>query len=60
MKKFVSEIFKYTRSEKSDAAENSHIEGCVNPNIQEKCNLTHKSSSVYYADKLLPQKKYAG
>ena len=33
-KKFVSEIFKYTRSGKQDAEEASHIEGCVNSNIQ--------------------------
>ena len=57
MKKFVSEIFKRTRSGKTDAEEDSHIEGCVNPNIQEKYNLTHKTSSVYYADMLLPLTK---
>ena len=53
MKNFVSEILKRTRSGKPDAEEASHIEGCVNPNIQEKYNLTHKTSSVDYADMLL-------
>ena len=37
--------------------EASHIEGCVNPNIQEKYNLTHKTSSVDYSDMLLPLTK---
>ena len=36
MKKFISEIFKHTGSGKPDAEEASHIEVCVNPNIQEK------------------------
>ena len=40
--------------------EASHIEGCVNPNIKEKYNLTHKTSSVYYGDMLPPLKIYAG
>ena len=57
MKKFVSETFKPTRSGKTDAEEPSHIEVCVNPNIQEKNNLTHKTSSVGYADMLLPLTK---
>ena len=34
MNKFVSEIFKFTRSVKPDTQEASHIEGRVNPNIQ--------------------------
>ena len=53
MNKSVSEIFKRTRSGKLDAEEFSHIEGCVKQNIQEKYNLTHKTSSLYYADMLL-------
>ena len=57
MKKFVSEISKRTRSDKPDAEEASHIEGCVNPNIQKKYNPAHKNSSVYYADILLPLTK---
>ena len=36
MKKFVSEIFKCTRSGKPGTEEASHIEGCVNPDIQWK------------------------
>ena len=56
MKKFVSEIFKRKKSGKLEAEEASHIEICVNPNIQEKYNLTHKTSSVYYSDMLLPLK----
>ena len=60
MKNFVSEILKSNRSGKLDAEEDSHIEGYVNPNIQEKYKLTHKTSSVYYVDMLLPLKKYAG
>ena len=43
MKKFLSEIFKHNRSGKPDTEEASHIEGCVNPNIQEKYNLTKKN-----------------
>ena len=54
MKKFVPEISKRTRSWKPDSEEASHIERCVNPTIQEKYNLTHKTSSVHYADILLP------
>ena len=57
MNKFVSKIFKHNRSGKPDAEEASHIEGCVNPNINEKYNLTHKTSSLYYADILLPLTK---
>ena len=57
MKKFVSEIFKRTRSGKPYEEEDSHLEGFVNPNIQEKYNLTHKTSSVYYAGMLLPLTK---
>ena len=53
MKKFVSEIFKLSRSGKSDAEEASHIEGCAKPNIQEKYNLIHKTSSVDYPDMLM-------
>ena len=60
MKNFVSGIFKLTRKGKLYVEEASHIEGYVNPNIQEKYNLTHKTSSVYYADILLPRKKYVG
>ena len=43
MNKSVSEIFKRTRSGKLDAEEASQIEVCVNPDIQEKYNLTHKT-----------------
>ena len=57
MKKFVSEVFKHTRSVKPDAEEASHIERCVKPSIQDKNNLTHKTSSVDYADMLLPLPK---
>ena len=54
MKKFVSEIFKRNRSGKPDTEGASHIEGYVNSNIQEKYNLTHKTSAVDYADMLMP------
>ena len=57
MNKSVSEIFNRTRSGKLDAEEFSHIEGCVKQNIQENYNLTHKTSSLYYADMLLPLTK---
>ena len=43
MKKFVSKILENNRSGKPDTEEASHIEGCVNPNIQEKYNLTKKN-----------------
>ena len=56
MKKFVGEIFKCTRLGKPDAEEDLQIEGSVNPNIQEKYNLTHKTSSLDYADMLLALK----
>ena len=36
IKKFASEIFKRTRSGKTDVKEAPHIEGSVNKNIQEK------------------------
>ena len=42
MKKFVSEIFKHTRTGKPDTEEASHISVCVEPKIQEKYNLTPK------------------
>ena len=57
MKKFVSEIFKCTILGKLDAEEASHIEVCVNPNIQEKYKLAPKNSPVDYADMLLPLTK---
>ena len=57
MKKFVSKIFKRTISWKSDAEDDSHIEGCVKPNIQEKYNIAHKTLSVDYDDMLLPLTK---
>ena len=53
MKKFVSEIFKRTRSGKPDAEEASHIEGCMNPKIQDKYDLIPKTSLVYCDDVLL-------
>ena len=52
MNKFASKIFKHNRSGKPYAEEDSHIEGYVNPNIKEKYNLTHKTSSVDYAGML--------
>ena len=36
IKKFASEVFKRTRSGKTDVKEAPHIEGSVNKNIQEK------------------------
>ena len=57
MNMFVSKIFKRTRSGKPYSGEASHIEGCMNPNIQEKYNLTHKTSSVDYSDMLPPLTK---
>ena len=57
MKKFVSKIFKNNRSGKPDAEVASQIEGCVKPNIQDKYNLTKKTSSLDYADMLLPLTK---
>ena len=57
MKKFVSEISKRTRPEKPDAEEDSHIEGCANPKIQDKYNPTPKNSPVDYADMFLPLTK---
>ena len=57
MQKFVSKLLKQNISGKPDAEEASHIEGYLNPNIQENYNLTHKNSSVDYADILLPLTK---
>ena len=57
IKTFVSKIFKRARSGKQDVGEASHIEGFLNPHIQEKYNLNKKNSSVYYADMLLPLTK---
>ena len=57
MKNFVSEIFKRTRAGKPDADEASHIEGCTNPNIQDKYKLTPKTSPVDYDEMLLPLTK---
>ena len=57
MNKFLSGIFKWTRSVKLDVEEYPHIEGFVKPNIQEKYTLTTKTSPLYYADVLLPLKK---
>ena len=56
MKKFISEIFKRTRSGKLDAEEASHIEGYLKPKMQEKYNLAPKNPPVYYAYMLLPLK----
>ena len=50
MRKFLSEIFKLNRSWKPDAEEASHIEGCMNPNIQDKYILTPKTTPVDFAD----------
>ena len=57
MKDFVSETFKRNRSGKTDTEEASHIEGCVNPKIQEEYNLATKNSPVDYDDMLLPLTK---
>ena len=57
MKKFVSEIFKSTRSEKPDAEEAAQIERCVKPNIKEVYKLTPTNSPVDYSDMLLPLTK---
>ena len=57
MKKFVNEIFKRTRSGKPGAEEASHIEGCMKANIQDKYNLTQKTSPVDYSDMLMPLTK---
>ena len=58
MNKFESGIFKCTQSGKIYVEEDPRIEGSVNPNIQDKYNLTTKTSPVDYADMLLPLKKY--
>ena len=58
IKKFVSEVFKRTRSGKTDVKEAPHIEGCVNKKIQDKYNLTPKTLPVDYADILLTIKIY--
>ena len=57
MKNLVSEIFKITRSGRQDVGEASHIEGCVNPKIQENYNLNPKTSPVDYSDMLMPLTK---
>ena len=57
MKNVLNEIFKRTRSGKPNMEEALHIEGCVNPKIQENYNLTPKTSPVNYADMLLILKK---
>ena len=56
----LSEIFKRTRPGKPDAEEASHIEVCMEPNIQEKYNLTPKNSPVDYANMLLPLNNMQG
>ena len=53
MKKFASGIFKDIRSGKLDVEEDPRIEQCLNPNIQEKYNLTSKTSPADYAYMLL-------
>ena len=53
MKKLSSEMLKSTRPGKPDSEDASHIEGCVNPKIQEKYNITTKTSPVYYSYMLL-------
>ena len=53
IKKFASEILKYTRSGTPDVEEDPPIEGYVNTKIQEKYNLTPKILPVDYADMLL-------
>ena len=53
IKKFVSKIFKRTRSGKSYLEGGPRIEGYVNKIIQDKYNLTPKHSPGDYADMLL-------
>ena len=54
MKKFASEIFKCTRPGKLDVDEAPHIERCVHPGIQDKYNLTPKTSPIDFSDMLPP------
>ena len=58
MKKFVSEIYKRTISVKPDVEEASHIEVCLNPKIQDKYNLTPKTSPLDYSGILMPLAKH--
>ena len=60
MKKFVSEIFKCTRSGKLDSEEDSLIEGCIKPEIQEKYNITTKNGPVDHSYMVLLLKKICG
>ena len=57
MKNIASEILKVTRPGKLDAEEEPCIEGCVNPNIQDKYILNPKNSPVDYDYVLLPLTK---
>ena len=57
MKRFVSEMFRCTRLGKINAEEDSHIEGCVKPNIQQKYDLNSKTSPLGYSDMFLAQWK---
>ena len=47
MKKFASKIFTQSRPGKLDVEESPRIEGCVNPKIKEKYNITPQNSPVY-------------
>ena len=53
MNNLENKILKSTIPGKSDAGENPCIEGCVNPNIQDKYSLTPKTSPVDYDDMVL-------
>ena len=57
MKKFVIKKINFTISGKPYAEEYSHVEGCVNPKIWEKYNLSPITSPVSYADMLPPLTK---
>ena len=57
MNNLASQIFKRTRTRKSDGGEDPCIKICVNPNIQDKYILTTRTSPVDYAGMLLPQTK---
>ena len=53
IKKLTIEIFKHTISGKLDMEEAPCMEGCVNPNIQEKQKITPKTLPVDYSYMLL-------
>ena len=57
MNNLENQILKSTRPGKSDAGENPCIEGCVNPNIQDKYSLNTKTSPLDYSVMLMPLTK---